>query len=62
MTPQENSTLMSALLKAIKSLSVGAIVTDAAGAKVLPPSDIVGGCPAGLRAGGAFLNVMCAHE
>ncbi|MBX7229633.1 MAG: hypothetical protein K1X48_08525 [Burkholderiaceae bacterium] len=53
---------MSALLKAIKSRSVGAIVQDAAGAKVLRPSDIVGCCPAGLLAGGAFLNVMCAHE
>jgi len=54
--------LMPALLKAIKSMSVGAIVQDKAGANTLPPSDINGGCPAGLLAGGAFLNVMCAHE
>ena len=62
MTSQENSAFMPALLKTIKSLSVGAIVQDWAGAKILPLSDIVSGCPAGLLAGGAFLNVMCAHE
>ena len=47
---------MSALLKAIKSMSVGVIVQDKAGANTLPPSDIVGGFPAGLRAGGAFFD------
>ena len=62
MTSQENSTFMFALLKTINFQSVGAIVTDAAGVKVLPLSDIVSGCPAGLLAGRAFLNVMCAHE
>ena len=56
MASQENSTLMPALLKTINSLSVGAIVQDWAGAKVLPLSDIVSGCPAGLLAGGAFFD------
>jgi hypothetical protein len=47
---------MPALLKTINPQSVGAIVQDWAGANTLPPSDIVGGFPAGLRAGGAFFD------